>query len=137
VVSYAMLWAFYGFRYAARPPGLQMIPSFAAYLAALPSPAERVLIDFCARHHLFPEAYLYGWIDILQIPGTRPTFVFGKIYSTGQWFFFPAMLVIKSTLTLLVLLVLVPFAGLTRYRRELLFLTIPPSSFCWWPSSPA
>jgi len=95
----------------------------------LSSTTEKAVIGFCARHHLFPEAYLYGWVDILQIPGTRATFVFGKIYSTGQWFFFPAMLVIKSTITLLILLALVPLAGLGKYRRELLFLTVPPAFF--------
>jgi len=129
VVSYVMIWAFYGFRYAARPAGVQMLPPLAAYSAMLSSPAEKAIIGFCAQHHLFPEAYLYGWVDILQIPGMRATFVFGKIYSTGQWFFFPAMLLIKSTITLLVLLLLVPFAGLGKYRRELLFLTIPPAFF--------
>jgi 4-amino-4-deoxy-L-arabinose transferase-like glycosyltransferase len=129
VVSYGILWAFYGFHYAARPTGLQLLPPLAAYSGLLSSPVEKAIIGFCAQHHLFPEAYLYGWVDILQIPGTRPTFVFGKIYSTGQWFFFPAMLIVKSTITLLVLLVLVPFAGLGKYRRELLFLTIPPAFF--------
>lgn len=129
VVSYAMLWAFYGFRYAARPAGLQLIPSLAAYSAELQSPAEKGIIEFFARHHLFPEAYLYGWIDILQIPGTRPTFVFGNLYSKGQWFFFPAMLLIKTTITLLVMIALAPFARLWNHRREVLFLSVPPVFF--------
>ncbi len=129
LVSYGMLWAFYGFHYGARPAGLQLIPSLAAYSTQLQSPAEKAIIEFFARHHLFPEAYLYGWVDILQIPGARPTFVFGKLYSGGQWFFFPAMLLIKSTLTLLILVALVPFARLWKYRREVLFLSIPPVFF--------
>ena len=33
VISYIILWAFYGFRYAARPSGLQLVPSLAAYSA--------------------------------------------------------------------------------------------------------
>jgi 4-amino-4-deoxy-L-arabinose transferase-like glycosyltransferase len=128
-VSYFLLWAFYGFRYAARPGAQQITPGLAAYTAALQSSTQKVLIGFFARHHLFPEAYLYGWADILQIPGTRPTFLFGKIYGTGRWFFFPAVFLIKTTLTLLVLLALVPFARLWKHRRELLFLTIPPAFF--------
>lgn len=129
LVSYVMLWAFYGFHYAARPAGLQLTPPLLAYSAGLHSPAEKTMIEFFARNHLFPEAYLYGWIDILQIAGTRPTFVFGKLYSTGQWFFFPAMLLIKSTITLLVLLALLPFARLWNRRREVLFLLVPPVFF--------
>jgi hypothetical protein len=125
VVSYFFLWAIYGFRYAARPDALQITPGLREYTATLQSSTEKALISFFARHHLFPEAYLYGWVDILQLPGFRPTFLFGKIYGTGRWFFFPAVFLIKTTLTLLVLLALVPFAGLWRRRRELLFLATP------------
>src|SRR4051812_7129524 len=128
-VSYAMLWAFYGFRYQTRPSDLQLVPSYPAYLNELKDPLQRSLFGFFARHHLFPEAYLYSWIDILLIPGMRFTFVFGKLYSSGQWFFFPAMLLIKSTIPLLLLMTLVPFAGFGKYRRELLFLVIPPVFF--------
>ncbi len=128
-VSYLLLWAIYGFRYAARPDALQITPGLGAYSALLQSSTEKLLIALFATHHLFPEAYLYGWVDILQIPGTRPTFLFGKIYGTGQWFFFPAVFLIKTTLALLVLLALVPFAGLWRHRRELLFLVIPAAFF--------
>ncbi len=129
LVSYVMLWAFYGFRYSARPAGLQLVPPLVAYSVELQSTAQKTVIAFLAQHHLFPEAYLYGWVDILQIPGTRPTFVFGNLYSKGQWFFFPAMLLIKSTITLLILLALVPAARLWNHRREELFLSIPPIFF--------
>jgi 4-amino-4-deoxy-L-arabinose transferase-like glycosyltransferase len=129
VVSYVVLWAFYGFRYAARPGSLQLMPPLTAYSAELQSSAEKTFIGFLAQHHLLPEAYLYGWIDILQIPGNRPTFVFGKLYSHGQWFFFPAMLLIKTTITLLVLVALVPFARIWTHRREIVFLSIPPVFF--------
>ncbi|MBV8866238.1 MAG: phospholipid carrier-dependent glycosyltransferase [Acidobacteriaceae bacterium] len=129
LVSYAILWAFYGFRYAARPVGLQLMPPLAAYSAGLQNSAQKAIIAFFARYHLFPEAYLYGWVDILLIPGTRSTFVFGQIYSKGQWFFFPAMLMIKTTITLLMLLAFVPFVRLWNHRREILFLSIPPIFF--------
>jgi 4-amino-4-deoxy-L-arabinose transferase-like glycosyltransferase len=129
LVCYAMLWAFYVFRYTARPAGLHLVPQLVAYSATLQSSVEKTMIEFCARHHLLPEAYLYGWIDILQIPGARSTFVFGKLYSKGQWFFFPAMLLIKTTITLLVLLALVPFVRLWNHRREVLFLLVPPVFF--------
>ncbi len=129
LVSYTVLWGFYGFRYAARPAGLQLIPALAAYSAELQSPTEKAIIEFFARHHFFPEAYLYGWIDILLIPGTRPTFVFGKLYSQGQWFFFPAMLLIKSTIPLLLMVALAPFARLRNHGREVLFLSVPPIFF--------
>ena len=110
LVSYGFLWAIYGFRYAARPGQLVLVPSLAEYVVRL-SPLKQGAIMFFARYHLFPEAYLYGWADILQIAGDRATYIFGRLYATGQWFFFPGVFVVKSTLALMILLVLVPFAG--------------------------
>ncbi len=129
LASYVFIWASYGFRYAARPGQLQMIPTLAGYSAALSHPLQRTVIAFLARHHLLPEAYLYGWVDILLIPGSRPTFLFGRVFGSGQWFFFPAVFLIKTTLTLLILLLLVPFARIRERRRELLFLTLPIAFF--------
>jgi hypothetical protein len=129
VVSYAVLWAFYGFRYAARPAGMPMSPTLDIFAVAIPSKIERAAIFFCARHHLLPEAYLFGWSDILQIPGVRVTYLLGKLYIGGKWFLFPVLTLLKSTITFLVLLALVPFAGLWRSRREFLFLTIPAATY--------
>ena len=129
VVSYAVLWAFYGFRYTARPIGMQMAPTLDIFAAAIPSHVERAAIFFCARHHLLPEAYLFGWSDILQIPGVRATFLLGKLYVGGEWFLFPVVILLKSTIALLVLVALVPFARLWRNRREFLFLAMPAAVY--------
>jgi 4-amino-4-deoxy-L-arabinose transferase-like glycosyltransferase len=128
-VSYLVLWGFYGFRYAARPAGLQMSPALDVFAADIPSKVERVAIFFCARHHLLPEAYLFGWSDILQIPGVRVSYVLGKLYIGGKWFLFPLLILLKSTIGFLVLLALVPLARLWRNRREFLFLAVPAATY--------
>jgi 4-amino-4-deoxy-L-arabinose transferase-like glycosyltransferase len=129
IVSYFAVWAVYGFRYAARPGQLQLLPSLAAYTAMLNHPLQAHLVNFSVRHHLLPEAYLYGWVDILLIPGKRPTFLFGHLYSSGQWFFFPAVFVIKTTLALLLFLVLLPVARIVGHRRELVFFATPAAFY--------
>jgi 4-amino-4-deoxy-L-arabinose transferase-like glycosyltransferase len=129
VFSYVVLWAFYGFRYAARPGQLQITPSLAAYAATLTHPLQHSAIDFLARHHLLPEAYLYGWVDILVSRGTRPTFIFGHLYSTAKWFFFPAVFLLKTTLSLMLFLLLLPFARIYGRRRELVFFALPIAFF--------
>ena len=129
VVSYVIVWASYGFRYAARPGQLQMVPTLTAYAAGLSSSLQNNSITFLARHHLLPESYLYGWVDILRIPDVRPTFLFGHHYSTGRWYFFPAVFLVKTTLTLLILLLLAPLSRIIGCRRKLLFLTLPTVFF--------
>ena len=127
--SYILLWTFYGFRYTARPAGLQMSPTLDVFVANMPSHIERATILFCARHHLLPEAYLFGWSDILQIPGVRVSYLLGKLYIGGKWFLFPVLILLKSTIAFLVLFALVPFARLWRNRREFLFLAIPAATY--------
>jgi hypothetical protein len=130
LVAVTMLWAFYGFRYAARPNGNQIVPATAVFLKGLEQPLEARAIGFAEQHHLLPEAYLYGLTDVLTLSKTgRPMYLFGEKYPTGRWFYFPAALLIKSTLGLLLLLALLPFArGLWRgeLRREVVFLILPP-----------
>jgi 4-amino-4-deoxy-L-arabinose transferase-like glycosyltransferase len=130
LVAVTVLWAFYGFRYAARPDGNQIVPPTAVFLKGLPQPREAGTIAFAERHHLLPEAYLYGLTDVLTLSNKgRPMYVFGQIYPSGRWFYFPAAFLIKSTLGLLLLLALLPFArALWRgeLRREVVFLILPP-----------
>jgi len=130
VISVAVLWAFYGFRYNARPGNLQMNPPTAVYLQGLHHPAAAGLIRFSERHHLLPEAYLYGLTDVAIISQDgRPAFLLGKLYPQGRWFYFPAAFVIKSTLGFLLLLGLLFLAkGIRRAeaRRALLFVAVPP-----------
>jgi len=126
VVSYVLLWAIYGFRYAARPGDLKILPTFLDYSAGLTQhPVQRTVVEFLARHHLLPEAYLFGWVDILLIPGNRPSFVLGRVLGSGVWYYFPVAFLFKTSLTLIILLLLVPFARIRGHRREFLFLTLP------------
>ena len=127
-LSLFVLWAFYGFRYSARPDGLKLDPSLVDYVRPLkPSEAQSLLL--AARFHLLPEAYLYGLADVRGLANTMASYIFGKVYEHGVWFYFPSVLVIKSTLGFLGLLV-VSLAAVAlrqvRRTRELLFLAIPP-----------
>jgi hypothetical protein len=135
VISVTILWAFYGFRYKARPGDLQITPPTAAFLAGLHQPSEARLIGFAERHHLLPESYLYGLTDVANLSHEgRPAYLLGKLYPQGRWFYFPAAFAIKSTLGFLLLLVLVLLVAAkgirgSGLRREILFLTIPPLIF--------
>lgn len=129
VGAVVILWAFYGFRYAARPGGQQIVPPTAVYLQSLHYPVEANLIGFAERHHLLPESYLYGLTDVTILARDgRIMVLFGKVYPEGKWFFFPSAFLIKMTLGFLLLLALIPFARALRRKeigREGLFLVLP------------
>lgn len=129
LISVAILWSFYGFRYKARPGNLQMNPPLEAYVQGLSHPWQARATIALSRSHLLPESYVYGFSDLEIISQQgRPTFVLGKLYGTGRWFYFPAAFLIKSTLGFLLFLVLLIFAKNLRgaeKRREVLYLALP------------
>ncbi len=131
-ISVAILWAFYGFRFQARPNGLTMIPDFANYLPQMQSPGVERLLLWTARHRLLPEAYLYGLSDIRIAPRYVTPYLFGKVYPHGLWYYPLATFVIKSTLGFLLLLCICVAALLMRgvgRLREFLFLVIPSAVY--------
>ena len=128
VISMSILWAFYGFRYAARPAGLHLNPPSADYIAQLSRPREAKLLATVSRFHLLPESYIYGLADVRMMDDFYSSFLLGKVYPHGVWFYFPIAILIKSTLAFLILLAIAIWAIATRKMtrwREVVFLTVP------------
>ncbi len=127
VLAVVVLWAFYGFRYAARPTGLVMNPTLSEYAAPLTGMNSWV-IGHLAHWRLLPESYLMGMTDIHYAAQQYPIFVLGHDYPHGVWWYFPVALSIKTTLGLIGLVVLAGFALISRrlgQRRELAYLIVP------------
>jgi 4-amino-4-deoxy-L-arabinose transferase-like glycosyltransferase len=128
VVSYVVLWSFYGFRYVARPNGRPLHPVVAEYLKMLPDPNDERHLELLAQYHIVPEAYIWGLANTKLTENADTSYFFGHVYRHGNWKYFPAAFLIKSTLPFLVMLVLVPvawFAGYWRRWRETVFLLVP------------
>jgi Dolichyl-phosphate-mannose-protein mannosyltransferase len=131
IIAVGVMWACYGFRYTARPAGLQMNPPLEKALGNL-RPAEAKAITMMARFKVLPESWLYGLADVRSVANTWPCYVFGKIYAHGVWFYFPVAFVIKATLATLIFLPLIVYAiatGKLRSWREILFLSLPPGLY--------
>ncbi len=131
LIAVTVLWAFYGFRYNARPGNLRLAPTLAQRVGTL-RPFEAHGILLFARAHLLPESYLYGLADVRRVADFMPSFVLGHVYAHGVWWYFPVVLAIKLTLGLIGLLLLATFALFTRclaHLRELWFLLVPPAIY--------
>ena len=129
-IAIVLLWSTYGFRFAARPAGLNVNPPLAAFVGVSHSAGSPLLLAV-ARWKLLPEAYLYGFADILHGEVT-PTYLLGRFYSQAHWWWFPVIFVIKSTLGFLalgVLLILSPLLRSRNHRRELVFLMLPAAVY--------
>jgi 4-amino-4-deoxy-L-arabinose transferase-like glycosyltransferase len=133
-ISLVVLWMSYGFRFSARPGGQEMVPSIAKYVHAQPGPGTKPQMGSRAllaltHWEVLPEAYLYGLATVTKrVYSSAPSYLFGKAYPGGNWSYFPAVFVIKSTLGFLFLLGLVLASnslGLAGKRREVLFMALP------------
>jgi len=127
LIGWLVLWSFYGFRYNARPNGLQLNPPLAEYVKGL-KPSEAWPISTAARWHVLPESYLYGLADVRLTANYYTSYVLGKVYAHGVWFYFPIAFLIKSTVGVLALFLLSLGVIATRRLkrgREIIFLVVP------------
>jgi Dolichyl-phosphate-mannose-protein mannosyltransferase len=125
-VALFVVWSVYSFRYAMHPIDVA-IPPLAGQMSTL-SPLFRGAISLCAHYHLLPESYLYGLVDVLRVGIATPTYIFGKVYAHGLWFYFPVLLSLKWSIGLLGLLALAIYAfaaGRVHRPREVFFLVLP------------
>ena len=141
LIGWCILWSLYGFRYYAIPSAAAPSVSVADYIRqngkpeVIGSVPARVTEDV-SHIGLFPESYVLGMADVIAF-GSRNTFIFGRNYPTGQWFYFPLAFVVKSSIALLLLLPIgLIFAYLNRDKwREVMFLLAPAVIFFIFASS--
>jgi Dolichyl-phosphate-mannose-protein mannosyltransferase len=105
-VGFVVLWGSYGFRYSARPDGLAQNPALASYLETYAKVANPAPLRLLARLHVFPEAYIWGLANTKLTEARNVSYLFGTIHRHGTWLYFPAAILIKSTLPFLILLVI-------------------------------
>ena len=131
LMAWAVIWGVYGFRYAARPGSLQLVPTLAQYALQLDSVWRAHFILWLAQHHLLPEAYLYGLVDMQVFGSQLSSFLLGKVHRGPTLPYFPMAFLMKSTLPVLLLVAALPFLRFRGGRpwREILFLAIPTVVF--------
>jgi hypothetical protein len=69
-----------------------------------------------------------GLVDVKRVAEFYPAFIFGTVHAHGVWYYFPAVILIKSTLGILALCALATWAALTGKigkTRELVWLLAP------------
>jgi Dolichyl-phosphate-mannose-protein mannosyltransferase len=130
VVAWAVVWASYGFRYAALPHATHASYDFTRIYASvgLADSFWPKFSWFLGNHHLLPEAYVAGFAT-MQTFDASAAYFFGNVYPEGVWYYYPVALLIKLTIPVLVLaLVAVTNRQLWRAHR-LAMLTLVIAAF--------
>ncbi len=132
LISITVLWSWYGFRYAARQPGFPLNPGMPAQLLNVPSPFQAKVLALFDHFHLFPQSYLYGFAHVLFSSRFLTSYLLGTTYPHSVWFYFPIAMLIKSSLTFLLLLAVALWAvatGRFRKAREVATMTVPAAVY--------
>jgi hypothetical protein len=99
-VAFAIIWAFYGFRYSAFNPALPAADGFIEPWPAMYANTGRIgqVIHFLAGIHALPEAFLYGAAYVRQTSQMRGAFLNGEYSISGWPSFFIWTFALKTTL---------------------------------------
>jgi len=114
-----VIWAMFGFRYSSYNPALGDYPArLPRWQEALARPGFiSDCFSFGRDHRLLPEAYLYSLASIQGDVQTRKSFLNGQYSYYGWRRFFPYVFVIKTPLTLLLVVGLAAGAAAVKWRR--------------------
>ena len=131
IIGVTILWAFYGFRYYSLPGPNAATVSLQQYAKENGRPETidsrtMKIVQTIGGLGVLPESYMVGLTDITAA-NSRDAFILNRFYTTGQWWYFPLVFVVKSSVALLVLLPTGLFAlafGREKYR-ESMFLLVP------------
>jgi 4-amino-4-deoxy-L-arabinose transferase-like glycosyltransferase len=129
LTSYAAVWAAYGFRYGPITPShdLLLVRENTQFLQSVRTIAR--VADWLDKHKLVPDAYAQSFI-LSQVKAQHRTgYLAGRSSRTGWWYYFPAAFLVKTPLTILLLL----FCGLAlliqepaQWKTDAAFLVFPP-----------
>lgn len=127
IVSFIIIWAFYGFRYAGFAPDLPPADHYIVpWNEVLPYIGfHRHLVDVCRDWHLLPEAFLYGYAWVVQSASARSAFLAGEYGVFGWTSFFPLTFWWKTPLAVLAAVVTGALLLARRWRTVRLELAAP------------
>lgn len=138
LISWAMIWAGYGFRYRISPdPVFSQRLDWWQFELQPGLPVDMAL--WARQHKLLPEGYIYGFANLTKIIDGRRSFLLGRVSTGGSWYFFPITFLVKTPLAFIVLIFLSVYLARKRgwdLRVNSLLLLPPVFYFLYACSTP-
>jgi len=126
LIAWCVVWSVYRFRFAPSPIDAAAPVLDWGRLGPMQGMAG-ALLHLARDLHLLPEAYLYGFFDMLRRGQGHLGFLAGEVSAEGWWYYFPVTFLLKTPIPL-ILLLLVSLAGMRRSGggwRAQAFLWLP------------
>ena len=116
VVTFAIVWASFGFRYSAFAAGTTGADAFLGQTPPGTGIAGR-MFSVARQFHLLPEAYIYGSSLTVQFANERAAFLNGQFSTTGWWWYFPYAFAVKTTIPGMIVGLLALMAWIARRKQ--------------------
>jgi cytochrome c-type biogenesis protein CcmH/NrfG len=128
-VTFAAVWAIYGFRYFPSASAGWVLDFTAAPAIRSQAPVLAGLGAWLDAHRILPNAFIQGFVYSQVSAQQMPAFLAGSISADGWWYYFPIAFLIKTP-SALILLFIVGLVVYVKRRRELqvaneLFVLVP------------
>jgi Dolichyl-phosphate-mannose-protein mannosyltransferase len=118
MISYAALWAVYGFRYAPTPAGAERAELVMTEEASHTLPRVTGFMQWIDERHLLPNACARGLASIAVNTKQRPVYLLGETRTGGWWYYFPLAFLIKTPVALLAMAVLGLALCIGHWKKE-------------------
>lgn len=112
LIGWALIWTSYGWRYSIAPTAISAEALNWSQYWTRPSLAIDTM-RFARAQRLLPEAFIYGFLRATTSLEGRNAFLMEEYSTTGWWYYFPVTFLIKTTIPLLLLIIL----GFVFWRR--------------------
>lgn len=112
LISWALIWTSYGWRYNIAPTAISAEALNWPQYWMRPSLAIDTM-RLAREQRLLPEAFIYGFLRAATNLEGRNAFLMEEYSTTGWWYYFPVTFLIKTTIPLLLLIIL----GFIFWRR--------------------
>ncbi|MGE0445762.1 MAG: tetratricopeptide repeat protein [Vicinamibacterales bacterium] len=131
-VTYAAIWAVYGFRYAPAPDGWLLHLEAASHLRGR-APVTAAIVEFVDAWRLLPNAFSQGLLLLQYASDANPAYLAGDISVDGWWYYFPFAFLIKTPLAKIGLVAAGLWIGARsmrgRWDSPFAFIVIPATAF--------
>jgi hypothetical protein len=132
LTGYLGIWATYDFRYRPAADGSEQFHFEKMAFAQQRVPELAIRASWLDRTHLLPNAYTQGFLFGSGALSNREVFLNGKINHQGWWYYFPEAFLIKTPVSLLLLLLAGAALWFWQMRttwRDGFFIFLPPLVF--------
>ena len=129
ITAWTAAWLLYGLRYEPSAVSGSRIQLQEERSVAQAVPGWTSVVSLVDRYHLLPNALSQGFLHAQSLAVSRPAFFAGDYSTQGWWYYFPAAILLKTPIVMLLLCAIGAFGLFRQLSSAALFVLVPVAMF--------